>query len=225
MHQKILAVAITTFAALTMSGVAVAHQPGDVILRVGVAPSIPDESHLKSDIQFALSGTWIVVPHLGIELSAATPFNYKVKGDDVYIKKITVQPITLSAQYFFLPTKSRFQPYVGLGLNYSSYDSKLSSSAKAYIASENAWHQSQGGSYSEHHSYSNTWGLAVQVGTDFALTDSLFLNASVQKIYSKTTWKYKERGYAPGIIDYEDTEKDKISIDPLVFFFGVGFRF
>jgi outer membrane protein len=222
MKKQILAAAIAAFA---VSGAAVAHEPGDVILRVGAAHVAPDvdsgrikvggakvsgsKADVKDDTQLGLTATWIVAPHLGVELLAATPFTHtiKVKGVnpaiDGTLGKATHLPPTLSAQYFFLDTKSRFQPYVGVGLNYTwFFNEKLSSKAKA-----NNFHGLE---------LENSFGWALQVGADIAISDKLFLNAAVWKIDIDTQAKTR-LGNTPVKVDVE--------VDPWVYFVGIGYKF
>jgi outer membrane protein len=223
MRKQIFAVA--SIAALAISGAAFAHEPGELVLRVGVAHVAPDDSSSKIKIggiafagtkatvndntQLGLTATYIVAPHFGIELLAATPFTHQVriKGFgapvDGSLADVTHLPPTLSAQYFFLDTKSRFQPYVGLGLNYTLfYDEKLSGRAK--------------GLGFRSLDLDDSWGLAVQLGADYAITDRLFLNAAVWKIDIGTTAKAKLGN---------DKVKVDVDVDPWVYFFGVGYKF
>ncbi|MCL1824594.1 MAG: outer membrane beta-barrel protein [Betaproteobacteria bacterium] len=221
MRKHIIAAAI---AALSLSGVAVAHEAGEVILRVGVAHADPDVSSSKvklngrsvsgtgvdvgSDTQLGLTTTLMIMPHFGIELLAATPFTHKLtltqKGySDFKLGKVSQLPPTVSAQFFFLNPKSRFQPYVGLGVTYTAfYNEKLSNEAKAAGFSDL--------------SLKNSLGLTGQLGMDYALGDSLFLNAAVWRMGMSTTAKMK------GLLgDY----KVDVDVDPWVYFIGVGFKF
>ncbi|MDR1462930.1 MAG: outer membrane beta-barrel protein [Azoarcus sp.] len=246
MRKQILAAAI---AALAVSGVAVAHEAGDVILRVGVAHVAPDvnsgkinvsgvgklggsKADVESNTQLGLTGTYIIAPHFGIEVLAATPFTHsiKVKGADAALRKVanlteaqlpdgtvngkfgkaTHLPPTVSAQFFFLDPKSKFQPYVGLGLNYTwFYNESLSSKEKT------AGFRGL--------DLDNSWGWAAQLGADIALTDSLFLNAAVWKIDINT--KAKTKNTNPALGTNNTPVKVDVEVDPWVYFFGVGYKF
>jgi outer membrane protein len=225
MKKQIIAAAI---AGLIFSGSAIAHEPGDVIVRVGAAHVAPDVSNGKvkfsstdptepndswgwkakvsSDTQLGLTATWIVAPHFGVELLASTPFSHTFKDVDGKYAKVKMLSPTVSAQYFFLDPKSRFQPYVGLGLNYTRfYDEKLVGDTRE-----------DGASYK----LKNSLGLAAQVGLDFAITDKLVLNAAIWKIDINTKETLKEP-YG----SYTDTYKSKIELDPWVYFVGIGYKF
>ncbi|MDR1662174.1 MAG: outer membrane protein OmpW, partial [Azoarcus sp.] len=171
MRKQLLAAAIAAFA---VSNAAIAHEAGDVILRVGVAHVAPDvdsgkikiagtrtsgKADVDSDTQLGLTASWIVAPHLGVEVLAATPFTHQVKVKDLgapfdgKLGEVTHLPPTVSAQYFFLDPKSKFQPYVGIGLNYTFFfNEKLTRRAKG-LSFRNL-------------ELENSWGLAAQVGAD-----------------------------------------------------------
>lgn len=239
MRKQIFAAA--SIVTLALSGAAFAHEPGDLIVRAGVAHVAPDDSSSKisttlttqilgrsipgtkatvdSNTQLGLTGTYIVAPHFGIELLAATPFTHsvKVKGVDAAAHSLGVNtdvdgrfanvthlPPTLSAQYFFLDTQSKFQPYVGLGLNYTIfYDEKLSSRAK-----RNGFSKLK---------LDDSWGWALQLGADVAISDRLFLNAAVWKIDIKTKATANNSVFGKTKVD--------VDVDPWVYFFGVGYKF
>jgi len=221
MRKHILA---ATIAALSLSGVAVAHEAGDVILRVGVIHASPDVSSskikvdgvkqpnsgvdVKDDTQLGLTGTFMVMPHLGIELLAATPFTHKVtvkdEGEKFNLGKVSQLPPTVSAQYFFLNPKSKFQPYVGLGLTYTMFfNEKLDSELKDGGVSK--------------FKVEDSVGLSAQVGMDYAIGDRLFLNAAIWRLGMSTTAKL--RG-ANG-----EAVKVDVDIDPWVYFVGLGYKF
>jgi outer membrane protein len=222
MRKHVLAAAI---AALTLSGAAVAHEAGEVVLRVGVIHAAPDvdSSRIRvdglgklpgsgvdvdSDTQLGLTATYMVMPHFGIEVLAATPFTHKVKADlgvlgKHNLGKVSHLPPTVSAQFFFLNPKSAFQPYVGLGLNYTFFfNEKLSNEAKA-----------MGFSNLE---MDNSFGLAAQLGMDYKITDRVFVNAAIWRIGMSSTAKVKLGG---------TQAKVDVDINPWVYFLGAGFRF
>ncbi|MDR2261440.1 MAG: outer membrane beta-barrel protein [Azoarcus sp.] len=246
MRKQILAASI---AAIAMSGAAFAHEPGEVILRAGAAHVAPNDSSSRigtgltgrldgtkatvgDNTQLGLTGTFIVAPHFGIEILAATPFSHRVNikgvdaalgglglpagigadGADGKFADVKHLPPTISAQYFFLNSKSKFQPYVGLGLNYTwFFDEHLTKRQK-----DNA----DGVSFSNL-SLSNSWGWAAQAGADIALSDNLYLNAAIWRIDIKT------KATANLTIKGVGTTKVKVDVDvdPWVYFFGVGYKF
>jgi len=223
MRKQILAAAIAAFVA---SPVAIAHEPGDVIFRVGVAHVSPDvdsgkisvggtkvpgsKADVNSNTQLGLTASWMLAPHFGLEVLAATPFTHtvKVKGLgalDGKLGEVKHLPPTVSAQYFFLDSKSNIQPYVGLGLNYTwILDEKLKGSRKAQ-----GFHDL---------SLTNSFGWAVQAGIDVGIADNLFVNAAIWRIDIDTKAKVK---YTAANVPV----KVNVELDPWVYFVGIGYKF
>jgi outer membrane protein len=225
MRKVILAAAIAA-----LSGAALAHEAGEVVLRVGVIHASPDvdssririggrsfrgtRADVKSDTQFGLTGTYMVAPHFGIEVLAATPFTHEIRvkglnrrfgpGYDGKLGEVTQLPPTVSAQYFFLNPKSRFQPYVGLGLTYTAYyHEKLDR------------HQKDDNHFSDL-SLEDSIGISPQVGMDLALTDHLFVHANIRRLGMGSRVTFRVNG-AKGKVD--------VDINPWVYFTGLGYKF
>ncbi|MDR2882028.1 MAG: outer membrane beta-barrel protein [Azoarcus sp.] len=227
MYKKILAASI---AALSLSGAAVAHEAGDFILRGGVIHAEPDSSSSKIKVngvsqpgsgvnadggnktQFGLGMTYMVMPHFGLEVTASTPFTHKIRakygGVNYNRAETSRMSPTISAQYFFLNPKSKFQPYVGLGLNYTIFhNEKLSNEAKRDYNAKSL-------------KIKNSVGIVAQVGMDYKVTERVVLNASAWKMSmsAKATWKEDWGGG-------EQKMKVDMDIDPWVYFIGVGYKF
>jgi outer membrane protein len=201
-----------------------AYEAGDVIVRAGAATVDPheDSSTLKlngatlggqatvdSDTQLGLTGTFMLTDNLGIGLLAATPFQHQVgvKGLgalDGKLADIKHLPPTLSLQYFPLAASSRLQPYVGAGLNYTTFfDEDLTSQREG-----------QGFSNLE---LDDSWGLALEAGVDYMLTDNLLVNATVWYLDIDTTATADLAGAGQVKVD--------VDIDPWVYMVGLGYKF
>lgn len=139
------------FAAADIQG----HKAGDFIIRGGFATVDPDDSSsdikldgakqrgtkatVDSDTQLGLTFTYMFADKWGVELVAATPFNHQVDvkglgpGLDGKLADIKQLPPTLLLQYYPMGgTNSAFQPYGGLGVNYTTFfDEDLASNRKA----------------------------------------------------------------------------------------------
>ena len=73
-----------------------------------------------------------------------------------------------------MASSSAFQPYAGLGINYTwMFDDKLSSEAEAAGFSGL--------------DLDDSWGLAAQLGMDYMLSDKVMLNAQIRYIDIETT--------------------------------------
>ncbi len=207
-----------------------AYQAGDIIVRAGAITVDPNESSsnistgvtgplagnkatLDSDTQLGLNFAYMVTDNIGIELLAATPFQHTVgvKGDTVpgliggdKFADIKHLPPTVSALYYPMDSNSAFQPYVGLGINYTTFFSEdLSSGAKSAGFSGL--------------SLQDSWGLAGQVGMDYFLTDTIMLNALVRYIDIETTATARHSTLGKVKVD--------VDVDPWVYMVGLGYKF
>src|SRR5690606_19395300 len=101
----------------------------------------------------------------GIELLAATPFSHDVSIDglgdlDGGFAGVKHLPPTLMLQYYPTGSSPRWQPYVGIGVNYTVFfDEELTAGRKE-----------QGFSDLD---LDDSWGLAVQAGSDWMIGDRL----------------------------------------------------
>lgn len=220
-------VLFSSLLALTLaSPFAHAYKQGDIVVRAGaimVDPTVGDSSvsstatgkipgskvTVDSDTQLGLTLSYMIRDHVGIELLAATPFKHEVglKGLGALNGKLaTIEqlPPTVSLQYFPMDSSSKWQPYIGAGINYTTFfNEELTSARKA-----------QGFSHLDRES---SWGLALQAGLDYMLTDKIILNAAVWRmdIDSEATARHSALGQV----------KVDIDIDPWVYMVGVGYRF
>lgn len=218
---------ISSIIALTIaSPLAHAYKQGDFVVRAGAAVVDPEtdssristtvtgkipgtEATAKHDTQLGLTFTYLVTDHVGVELLAATPFTHRigVKGLGAIDGKFgdaKQLPPTLSLQYFPLDSSSKLQPYVGAGLNYTTFfDEKLSSRQNANGFSK--------------FELSDSWGIALQAGVDYMLSDKLVLNAAVWRIDLNTEATARHSALGKVKVD--------VDVDPWVYMVGIGYRF
>lgn len=216
-------------AAALFSTFAAAHDAGDWIVRAGYAAVDPrdDSSTLKVDGSgiggtgvgvdgadaLGLTVAYMIAPHWGIELLAATPFKHDIsaKGlgalgvaDGTRIGSAKQLPPTLSAQYYFAAPGSQWQPYVGLGVNYTTFfDENTSGAARSQLGAHNL-------------SLSDSWGIAGELGIDWQPDSRWLLNASVWRIDIRTD---ASMDTALGRV------KTTVDIDPWVYMVAAGYRF
>ena len=206
-----------------------AHQAGDFIVRAGAATVSPNEDSgnlkldgvkvggtkatLDSDTQLGLAFAYMITDHIGIELLAATPFQHEVSvkglgaGLDGKLADIKHLPPTLSLQYYPMDAGSKFQPYAGIGINYTLFfDEDLSSNRKAQGFSDMK--------------LKNSVGLAGQLGMDYMLTDNLLFNASVWYVDINTEASID----GPSALGVGKTKVD-VDVDPWVYMVGIGYKF
>jgi outer membrane protein len=207
-----------------------AFETGDIIVRAGAVTVDPREDSddiyvgalgtsvsgtkatLDSDTQLGLNFAYMVTDHLGIELLAATPFSHEVgvkgmpgafSGLNGKLGETKQLPPTLSLVYYPLDSKSKLQPYVGAGVNYTWFfdnDTSSSAEAKGFNGLD----------------LDNSWGLAAQVGFDYMLTDKLLLNGQVRYVDIDTE----------GTTNFGGAKvKVDVDVDPMVYMVGVGYKF
>ncbi len=210
--MKKFAVALLAFSCL--SGVASAHEAGEFFLRAGSATVRPSESsdnvlgmggfNVNNNTQLGLTFTYMATDNIGIELLAATPFRHKVGlGPTGDIATVHHLPPTLMAQWYFGNSSSKFRPYVGVGVNYTTFfDEGFNKTGKEAGLSDL--------------SLKDSWGVAGQVGLDYMINRDWLLNMSVWYMDIDTEVRFKAGG-----------EKQNIntSLDPWVFMFSAGYRF
>ncbi len=212
--------------ALTLaSPLAMAYKEGDFIVRAGTAVVAPQDDSsavrvnagavpgskatIDNNTQLGLTLSYMLTDHVGIELLAATPFKHQVKvsgvapGIDGRLAEFKHLPPTLSLQYFPLAPDSKWQPYIGAGINYTRFFDEGFSRAQ----------RANGFSGLE---LDESWGLSLQLGTDYMLTDRLMVNAALWYVDIDTTATAR-LGTSKVAVD--------VDVAPWVFMVGLGYRF
>ncbi|EKN4686887.1 outer membrane protein OmpW [Yersinia ruckeri] len=201
-------------AAMLAPSLASAHQEGDYIFRAGTATVRPNASSdnvlghgsfgADNNTQLGLTFSYLVTDNIGLELLAATPFRHKIglgrMGDIAEVKQL---PPTLMAQYYFGDKQDKLRPYLGIGLNYTTFfDEKFNNTGgRAQLTDL---------------SVKDSWGVAGQAGVDYMVSENWMVNMSVWWINIETDVKFKAAGEEKSI---------KTRLDPWVFMFGAGYRF
>ncbi|WP_213992293.1 outer membrane protein OmpW [Sodalis sp. dw_96] len=191
-----------------------AHQAGDFFIRAGSATVRPTESsdnvlglggfNIDNNTQLGLTFTYMATDNIGVELLAATPFRHKVglnsTGDIATVKQL---PPSLMAQYYFGEARDKLRPYIGVGVNYTTFfDEKFNQTGRDAGLSDL--------------SLKDSWGIAGQAGLDYNLNDKWLLNMSVWYMDIDTDVRFKAGDQQQSI---------HTDINPWVFMFAVGYRF
>jgi outer membrane protein len=209
------------------------HEAGDFIVRVGAGMVEPRESSgqvllnnavlslkggtsglgVNGNTQLALTFTYMLTPNLGVEVLAATPFEHDAFGTGelagLKIANAKQLPPTVSVVYHFA-TDSAWQPYVGVGFNYTVFfEEDITSNAATTLAGL--------GLRNGKLSIDESAGLAAQVGMDYQLANRWLLNASLRWVDIDTQANIK---FASG-----QALKADLEIDPLVYTLAVGYSF
>jgi len=203
---------------LAVPTVALANQTGDIIVRGGVSLIVPDSGKspvflngadsgltLTVDENAQISGTfaYFLNSNLAIEAIVATPFTHDVALEGGNVAEVTHLPPIISALYYF-DTSSSFQPYLGVGINYTFFwDEKFSSAGQA-------------GGFSNL-SLDSSVGLAIQVGVDYYFNDAWFVNTSLRYADIETDVTFDVANGAKGSVI--------IDVDPTVYSLMIGYKF
>jgi len=225
MKHTTLATAVIA-ALLLPSATAFAYDAGDIIVRAGFTTVAPNDDtsnilaggtdlgvdlSIGNNTQLGLNVAYFVTDNINIELLAATPFTHDVDfgvsdplGTGNKLGEVTHLPPTLSVNYYFSDKASAFQPYAGVGLNYTFiFDEEFTAANTAAGLTDLK--------------LDNTLGLSAQVGFDYVIDSQWHLNASVRYIDINTEASFKV-GDAQGAVE-------DISIDPTVYTISVGYTF
>lgn len=185
----------------------------DTIAGLNVSPAT---AGVDGNSQLGLTFTYMLSDKLGVEVLAATPFSHDVSanlGEAGVVKAAEVKhlPPTVSVQYYPMDSASLFQPYVGLGLNYTTFfDEEVN-------AELNGVTTALGLGDATGLKLDDSVGLAVELGCDYAINDNLVINAAIWKIDISTTATFS---YANGT-----KIEANVDIDPLAYMIGLGYKF
>ena len=176
----------------------------------GILPAFPtEEVSVNNSIMPEIDITHMVSDHVGLELIAATTKHNAsgTSGTTGGIGKLAstwVLPPTLTVQYHFAPD-AKVRPYVGAGVNYTMfYSEKPSAGLETAVGQTDV-------------DLKDSFGWAAQAGIDIDLNEKIFLNFDVKYIDIDTTARLATTAIG--------TQRVKISLDPIVFGVGMGFRF
>ena len=180
-----------------------AYEPGDWIVRVGVGNVDPksdngDIASVDSGTTLVFNGTYMFTSQVGLEVLAALPFSHDIElaSNGAKVGETKHLPPTVSLQYRF-PTDGAFKPYVGVGLNYTIFFDEETTGALAGADLE----------------LDDSFGIAGQLGFDYDLTDTLFLNLDARWINIETD------------AEVDGAALETVEIDPMVYSLTVGWVF
>lgn len=229
-------IGVLAAAVMAIAPAAQAFEAGDFILRAGVVHAAPDDSSdvitaggapvfgdnsrvaVDSNTQLGLRATYMFNSHIGLGLLAATPFEHNISGagDLAGVGKLGETkhlPPTLTLQYFPMPSTSAFQPFVGVGVNYTTFFEEKTTDTVAGAL----------GVDSTSLKLDDSVGVAVEVGMDYMLSENFGLNAAIWWADINTDAAITAYDAAGNVV--ARTDKFDVEIDPMVYMVGFTYKF
>lgn len=199
-----LAIVLGTTAYHTQSN---AYEAGDFILRAGLASVQPDESPfgtlktLDASVDDAealgITFSYMFTEHLALGLLASTPFKHDISAGGNKVAEIQLLPPTLHLEYFPLKSSSKWQPFVGVGVNYTTFFEEKTSGALSGTDLE----------------LDDSFGLSLEAGIDYKINDKWIVNATVWNIDLETD------------AELDGADIGGIELDPWVYMVSIGYVF
>ncbi|KZX60373.1 hypothetical protein A3709_12350 [Halioglobus sp. HI00S01] len=215
---------ITLAAAVALAGstaVVQAYEAGDWILRAGAVTVAPDADSdivdetlpvtvdVDDNTQLSIIGASMVDPNWGIELLVATPFSHDIDVNEVNAQAGETKhlPPTLSVQWYPRGAASGWQPYVGIGINYTHFfDEKADSDLEGIVGNADL-------------DLDDSFGLSASAGVDMPLGEHWALNAGVWYIDIDTTATVTLKDAGDSKVRFD------VDIDPWVYNVGIAYKF
>lgn len=217
---------VAALAAVSLS--AQAREAGELSIQAGAILVDPDASsselalngtaiadssaNVHNDTQLGITFRYMYTDAVAVELLAATPFSHDITADTGALGLGRVPagdtkhlPPTLSVLYFPAAADSAFQPYAGVGLNWTTFFSEGVSSTLVGVLGDGSL------------DLDDSFGLGLVAGFDYDLADNLTLNAAIRyiDIGNDATFSF----------DSGDSLTVGVDIDPITYMIGIGYTF
>lgn len=202
MRQRTRVGIVAALLAVPWASQVVAQEESPWMVRVGVTTINPKSNNstvvnVDDSTSLTFNATYMFRPNWGLELLAAWPFEHDIALTDGTPVGSTKQlPPTFSVQYFFAP-QATIRPYIGVGLNYTTF---MSESLSGPLAGSDL-------------KLDDSTGLAFQFGIDFMVTENWCINFDVRTIDIDTD------------ANVNGAFLTTVEIDPTVYGVNVGYRF
>ncbi|MDX1677927.1 OmpW/AlkL family protein [Arsukibacterium sp.] len=187
----------------------------NVIEQVAGLPNGSTMLAVADNNQLGLTFDYRFQPNWAVQLIAATPFSHdiRVKGsaiDGLKVGKTKQLPPTLLAQYHFMPEHETFDPFIGIGLNYTIFfDEQIDNQLKDALEALSVTAATDSVTLKT----KNSVGLAVQAGVNIKVTDNLGLHLMLSKMDIDTTGRVQVNGAT--------VQSVNINVDPIVAMVGL----
>ncbi|MCL4106576.1 UNVERIFIED_CONTAM: hypothetical protein GTU68_009710 [Idotea baltica] len=221
------------------SSAAFAYEQGDWILRAGATTVSPNadsdnivlptgliaEADVDDNTQLGLIPAYMLTNNWGVELLLATPFDHDIEaqgkgainGTNLAAGSTKHLPPTLSIQWYPRGGMSGWQPYVGVGVNYTYFfDEKVDSELVDLLGG-----LTDGAVNGADLDLDDSFGFAAQGGIDIPLSENWAINLAVWYIDIETeaTISAKVDGATAAKVKFD------VDIDPWVYNIGIAYKF
>ncbi|MBQ4833081.1 outer membrane beta-barrel protein [Pseudoalteromonas sp. MMG010] len=164
-----------------------------------------DNTQLGITVDYAFNEKWV------LELIAATPFSHDVQGSGAIegnnIATIKQLPPSLIAQYHFLDSSNKLRPFIGVGVNYTTFfDEQPTAALKSVLGTDDVTVE-----------LDDSFGFVAQVGANYKIDSNWGLHAMVSLMDIDTDATV----YANG----EKALTSTVELDPVVAMFAVKYSF
>lgn len=174
--------------------------------------TVDNNTQLGITLDYQLDKNW------SLELIAATPFKHEIHGTGslagLKIGETKHLPPTLLAQYHFDFGGERIDPFIGLGVNYTTFFEEKVSPELAAVLTDLAVVTA---SDDVDLALSNSWGYALQAGVNIAMTERWGVHLMVSRMAIDTVADVRINGTT--------IESAAVDIDPTVAMLGIRYRF
>ena len=220
--------ALTMALAVAMASGAMAvqaYEQGDWVLRAGattvdpdtdsdlIDESIPYKVDVDDDTQLGIIPVYMVTDKWAVEVLAATPFEHDITVENTPIDAGSTKhlPPTVSVQWYPRGGSEGWQPYIGLGVNYTIFfDEDADNELVDFLGVDDA-----------DLDLDDSFGLAAQAGVDIPINDNWAINLAVWYIDIDTEAEVtaKVAGETVAKVDFD------VDIDPWVYNIGIAYKF
>jgi len=185
---------------------------GPWLVRGRALAVMPDESASVTVLGGNLDIDTSIVPELDITyffdehwaaelILAVTPHDITHKPTGIDIGNVWLLPPTITLQYHFTPDDPDFRPYVGVGVNYTTF-----------FGHDDAGPQVQDAKFDD------SVGFALQAGFEIPIDEHWSFNVDVKKVWINTDVRL-DMAAGPTPINAD------VDINPVIVGVGFGYRF
>lgn len=175
-------------------------------------------AEIESADTLGLAFTHFFTDNISGEIVAGIPPKHDVKGTGNYAQYGKLGSVkqwspALVVKYHFFDAKTRFRPYVGIGVNYTWFTDET-------ITNQNFVNREFAPGARMTASAKPSWNPVFNIGANYAINDHWFVGLSVSYVPLSTRASFTTQAEPVTIQSHT-----KIKIDPVVTYLNVGYRF